>query len=158
MPRLSPPSDPSIRLADPGTPVIMDKTGPARANRISMPLGPVLDSIDLARWAAREACARWRIGSAVDQAQTVVSELVTNAIVHAGAPIGLVVALAEPLLHIAVRDGSLRRPRLLTLDDRRGYGLLLVDAFADRWGCDRTPDGKVVWATIRLDRGGSAGS
>jgi len=158
MPRPLPPSEPLIELADPHQVVITDKTGPDRANRISLPLGPVLGSIDLARWAAREACMRWRIRSAADQAETVVSELVTNAIVHAGPPIGLVVALAAPVLHIAVRDASLRRPRLLTADDRRGYGLLLVDALADRWGCDPTPDGKVVWAAIRLDRDDSAGS
>src|SRR5262249_37568338 len=151
MPRLSLPSDLVIQLPDPGEAVIVDKTGPDAANRISMPLGPVLESIDLARWAACEACRRWRIGFALDRAQTVVSELVTNAIVHAGPPIGMVVALAAPVLHIAVRDGNLRRPRLLTADDRRGYGLLLVDVFADRWGGDRTPGGKVVRAGHRLD-------
>ena len=94
--------------------------------------------------------------------QLVVSELVTNAIVHSksGAPGGTVtVALCPGPGGILVQvrdDGGPSEPRLTSVaadpgnDAERGYGLLLVDALADRWGSISSPDGRITWCRISL--------
>ncbi|HEY2795204.1 MAG TPA: ATP-binding protein, partial [Micromonosporaceae bacterium] len=78
----------------------------------------------------------------------VVTELVANAVTHARTTIHLRMALNGRLLHVAVRDCTTAMPHY---KDNEAFGLLLVDAFATRWGADRTETGKVVWATIRVD-------
>lgn len=88
-----------------------------------------------------------------DAAQLVASELVTNAVVHAGTPMTLTLRLLSPYLHIAVRDGGGGEPRISGIIDEsseRGRGLLLVDALASRWGSFVPTRGKVVWATVRV--------
>ncbi|WP_395296633.1 ATP-binding protein [Kitasatospora hibisci] len=84
-----------------------------------------------------------------------VSELVTNAVVH-GTPIGnkvlLVVDLAPARLRIEVHDArGDREPVLRTAgkDDESGRGLVLVKSLAHRWGCcPRLGIGKIVWAEV----------
>jgi anti-anti-sigma factor len=88
-----------------------------------------------------------------DAAQLIASELVTNAVVHAGTPIELTLRLATPLLHIAVRDGGdghVRIPDIVHESSVSGRGLLLVDAMATAWGSVIPERGKVVWATVRV--------
>jgi hypothetical protein len=56
-------------------------------------------------------------------------------------------------VHICVRDGSVREPRLVAAtgdgDGAGGRGLMLVEAFVNAWGCTPTRDGKVTWATVK---------
>ena len=97
---------------------------------------------------------------AAETAQLVISELVTNAIVHtnSGAPGGTVtVALCPGPDGILVQvrdDGGPSEPRLSGAaaegEDgaEHGYGLLLVDALADRWGTISSPDGRITWCRI----------
>jgi anti-sigma regulatory factor (Ser/Thr protein kinase) len=99
---------------------------------------------------------------AADAVQLVVSELVTNAIVHSksGAPGGTVtIALcpgASGLLVQVRDDGGASEPRLAgaAADPRKsaeqGYGLVLVDALAERWGSISSPDGRITWCRIGL--------
>jgi anti-sigma regulatory factor (Ser/Thr protein kinase) len=63
------------------------------------------------------------------------------------------VTAGERLL-VTVADESDGRPYTPDQDDERasGRGILLVDALADQWGIDDTPDGKTVWFTIVRDR------
>ena len=58
----------------------------------------------LAREAVQEFCADLRVRTGADAAQLVASELVTNAVVHAGTSIDMTLRLVLPHLHIAVRD------------------------------------------------------
>jgi len=120
--------------------------------RLRERLLPTGDAIEIARARTRRVCARWRIPAIEDAAQSVVTELVTNAIQHAGTSLDIAFTRTPAHLHIAVHDRSRDVPHLLTGDEQRGYGLLLVDAFAATWGHATTPDGKVVWAAIRLPR------
>ncbi|MFJ3792504.1 ATP-binding protein [Kitasatospora sp. NPDC090091] len=84
-----------------------------------------------------------------------VSELVTNAVVH-GTPIGnkvlLVIDLAPARLRIEVHDARGDRAPLLRTagrDDESGRGLVLVKSLALRWGCcPRRGIGKIVWAEV----------
>jgi anti-anti-sigma regulatory factor len=88
----------------------------------------------------------------LDPAQLVTSELVTNAVLHAGTQITLTLRLIGPFLHIAVRDrggGVVRIASVVDEFTENGRGLLLVDALAAAWGNLVTATGKVVWATIR---------
>ena len=93
-----------------------------------------------------------------ENARLAVSELVTNAILHAEPPMTVHVRGTVEHPRIEVTDQSLvppqRRhsPLLVDLDDERswstmGRGLDLVASYSDRWGADINPNGKgkVVW-------------
>ncbi|MFB7614596.1 ATP-binding protein [Kitasatospora sp. NPDC056181] len=84
-----------------------------------------------------------------------VSELVTNAVVH-GTPLGrrvlLVLDLDPSRLRIEVHDARTDRGPVLRpvdADDESGRGLILVKSLASRWGCcPRVGVGKIIWAEI----------
>jgi anti-sigma regulatory factor (Ser/Thr protein kinase) len=81
-----------------------------------------------------------------------VSELVTNSVLHAASTTRVVVAVDRDCVRVEVHDAdaTLPVPRRPGPDTVTGRGLLLVDALTDRWGAERTGDGKVVW--FELDR------
>jgi anti-sigma regulatory factor (Ser/Thr protein kinase) len=84
----------------------------------------------------------------------VLSELVTNAVLHGAEPIEVYVSRDDDLLRIEVSDGGSRgdgvTPR--THDDPRpgGRGLHIVNSLASRWGTTDNDGGKTVWAEIGL--------
>jgi anti-sigma regulatory factor (Ser/Thr protein kinase) len=99
--------------------------------------------------------------SSVDAAAQVVAELAANAVRHgrvAGRDVRLTLTLSVTgTLRIAVTDTRAERlPRVTdcdTPDAETGRGLLLVEAYADRWGVDLGPaPGKTVWAEVELGR------
>jgi anti-sigma regulatory factor (Ser/Thr protein kinase) len=108
------------------------------------------DAPSHARAAVQAFCERQRVGGDRDAAQLVASELVTNAVVHAGTSIDLTLRLVSSVLHIAVRDLGPGRPQIADIDEsaESGRGLLLVDALASSWGTFFPDNGKVVWATV----------
>ena len=86
-----------------------------------------------------------------------VSELVTNAVVHTGCPAVLRLSLPgavteEATVRLEVDDASDRAPvpRCVGGDATGGRGLALVDGLADRWGWSREGAGKRIWC--ELDR------
>ncbi len=90
----------------------------------------------------------------LDEAVFVVSELATNAVVHAGSAfsVGISILPAQRLIRLSVRDA---RPDLSTVGDssleaRSGWGLTLVAGFSRSWGVETTSDTKVVWAEFAL--------
>lgn len=89
-----------------------------------------------------------------DVAVLLVSELVTNAIVHGRGPLELRARVGGDALRVEVHDADPGRLPALTADldptDVRGRGLHLVDILADRWGWSESVQGKVVW--FELDR------
>ncbi len=82
-----------------------------------------------------------------------VSELVTNAIVHGRTPLELRAAAAGSALRVEVHDQDPRRAPVLREQvvgnpdalNSGGRGLQLVDTLADRWGWSDNPGGKMVW-------------
>lgn len=84
-----------------------------------------------------------------DIAVLLVSELVTNAIRHAGGSrCDLTLHLSDGVLRVEVRDESPRPParRAPGPDDTSGRGLVLIDSLAAQWGTQPGPGrGKVVW-------------
>ena len=88
--------------------------------------------------------------SVVEVAVLLVSELVTNAVVHAQGPICLTVHTDAHWVRIEVEDPGHRRPvlRAASLDAVDGRGLLVVDKLATDWGTERRATHKVVWFEI----------
>jgi hypothetical protein len=123
--------------------------------RHTVRLPPDRKAPEQARITVDRSCAEWGVSRLSQLAQVIVSELVTNAVVHARTPMELTVRLVGKVLHLAVRDAD---PRLLVdagggVDaDGHGYGrgLLIVDSMSDGWGCAPTGDGKVVWARLAV--------
>lgn len=91
-------------------------------------------------------------GSPLQDAVLVVSELATNALIHARSPFSVAVRSEGEHLRLSVHDWSKAEPRLRASDSAAvsGRGLQLVAAVCDRWGVERGPDGKTVWAELRL--------
>ena len=83
-----------------------------------------------------------------------VSEMVTNAIVHGRAPIHLRLLHAREHLLVEVDDMATAVPRKLrpTANDIHGRGLQLVAMMADEWGTRPIHDGKSVWCALALTR------
>lgn len=90
----------------------------------------------------------------VDDLLLLVSELVTNAVVHAGSPAVVRLDADVERIKVAVADHDTDRvPALVDGDPlaSSGRGVLLVDRLAARWGVEPQREGKVVW--FELPRG-----
>ncbi|MCX4747273.1 ATP-binding protein [Kitasatospora sp. NBC_01287] len=89
----------------------------------------------------------------------VVSELVTNAVLHTGRPAVLRLSwppAAGPLrVEVADASGSAPAPRHATASATSGRGLELVELLCARWGWYPQGSGKLVWCEI--DRAGAGG-
>lgn len=86
--------------------------------------------------------------SVLDEAQLLVSELVTNAVEHGSPPVTTEVSCHECTgMRVRVTDGSPVAPesRDAAPDDESGRGMTLVDLLSDDWGVEPTEDGKSVW-------------
>ncbi len=124
-------------------------------------LPPAAPAAGLARQATRAAVAVWQLGYLADTAVLLVSELVTNAVQHVGPDATVTVLRLEyegGWLRIEVHDGSPHgpEPRIPDWLDESGFGLLLVDALAAKWGVRQTTQGKAVWAELDARPGGAA--
>jgi anti-anti-sigma regulatory factor/anti-sigma regulatory factor (Ser/Thr protein kinase) len=121
---------------------------------VSDQLLPLSGAVRHARNLATEACAKWGLPDLVGPASLVVSELVSNAIEHAGTMMTVQLSRRSRYVHIAVRDGSPVEPRLIPPGgpegESAGRGLVLVDTLSVHWGSLPSRDGKVVWATLAI--------
>jgi anti-sigma regulatory factor (Ser/Thr protein kinase) len=102
---------------------------------------------------ARQALRRWldeRSCTNSEDAMLVLSELVTNAMVHAQAGCTIEVQHDDDLLRLDVRDPSPAPPTIGSAhpDDIGGRGLRLVAAITQAWGWEPTDGGKRVWAHL----------
>jgi anti-sigma regulatory factor (Ser/Thr protein kinase) len=92
---------------------------------------------------------------ALGELRLMVSELVTNAVRHGRSRRGLLelsVAMDERTVRLEVSDGGagfIPPGRVPGLGEAGGWGLVLVDRLADRWGVDADPQTR-VWAERRL--------
>jgi anti-sigma regulatory factor (Ser/Thr protein kinase) len=102
------------------------------------------------RWAA-SVCRKWGFPDEADVVSLLVSELVTNAVIHAGRPVRLHLAQPDGAVRVEVRDPDPRVPAVGepgTLSEH-GRGMVLLDELASSWGVDtREPLGKVVWFEV----------
>jgi anti-sigma regulatory factor (Ser/Thr protein kinase) len=122
---------------------------------MGFPAGPA--AVGQARERTGRALAAWRIPLVVDDTAAVVSELMTNAVIHTvGRRVELVLTCGDGLLLVEVRDESTLPPtpvRNAGDDAEGGRGLQLVDALASDWGwLPLNQKRKAVWALLAVHR------
>ena len=83
----------------------------------------------------------------IDAAELLVSEVVTNALLHAGTPIQVTARVSDTGLRVEIGDGSphLPAPRHHATMAGTGRGLRLLQQMVDSWGAHPYADGKIVW-------------
>ncbi|MER7577391.1 SpoIIE family protein phosphatase [Streptomyces sp. NPDC126514] len=119
---------------------------------------PVGRSVASARSFVRDTLQGWGFADIVDDAVVLTSELVTNAVVHAGTSADVLCLRADDGVRIEVADRYPEREIPLqgtTLsmgnpDREGGRGLQLCAALAGRWGVEYTPTHKQVWFQLDL--------
>ena len=128
---------------------------------VNVRLDPELESVVAARRTVLDAIRSWNLPERVaDDAALVVSELTSNAVLHARTPFNVSASRLGSGLRVSVADfdptlpsPSINRPEeLLAVRTMTGRGLALVAATADRWGCDAVAGGKTVWAEVGTSR------
>ncbi|WP_181139658.1 SpoIIE family protein phosphatase [Streptomyces sp. Ru71] len=128
----------------------------SRPLRESWTVWRVPQAVGHARRFARRTMRAWGVPhDDVDAALLVVSELVTNALVHTEGQVRLGLTLVNHRLRIAVTDASPRtpvKPTSIGWEATGGRGILLVEAVSDSWGTVPVSGGKQVWSEIALVR------
>jgi anti-sigma regulatory factor (Ser/Thr protein kinase) len=93
---------------------------------------------------------------AVENLLLIVSELVSNAVLHGAPPLSLEVSCDPHRVTIEVVDGDARTDGVsMGPIDRSapgGRGLRIVDTLAERWGARASDAGKSVWASVRREQ------
>jgi anti-sigma regulatory factor (Ser/Thr protein kinase) len=86
----------------------------------------------------------------IEVASILATELVANAVQHAGTPTRVAVVQLEDRLRVEVSDSSPAPPVLRRFGRGAtcGRGVVIVDRLADAWGVDTAPGGKTVWAEV----------
>ena len=115
---------------------------------VTLDLAPYPASVGEARRFAVSTLTSWGREDLTGTAALVVTELVTNAVLHAKTAVQLCLErLADSRVRVEVRDGSKVRPSLRYhgLDATTGRGLALVSQLAESWGVDVGANGKSVW-------------
>lgn len=112
-----------------------------------------LSSVTRARHFVRDVLLGWDLEVLVGDAQLGTSELVANAIRHAGTDLVLSIRV-DGVVTVAIKDGQpeLRRPVIADPDclAENGRGLRIVAAIAHDWGITTWSNGKVVWFNLAL--------
>ncbi|MEV4347048.1 ATP-binding protein [Actinoplanes sp. NPDC049596] len=123
-------------------------------SQVRLQLQPQPSASAGARQLVTAACEEWGMPMLLPRARLVATELVTNAVRHAGTEIDVVIShrghLRRPIsrrttyLHLAVYD---RNPTLP--EPNGGRGLHIIRIATQGWGALPTREGKVVWALLR---------
>jgi anti-sigma regulatory factor (Ser/Thr protein kinase) len=81
--------------------------------------------------------------------EVMVSELVSNGVLHAETTMELVVASYDGVIRVELVDRGAGAPHLRAdPGPTGGFGLRIVEGLARRWGVDPHPGGKTVWFEI----------
>lgn len=127
----------------------------ADGRTIDLPAHP--SSVALARHLVRDVVRDSGSSELSGDAELLTSEVVTNALVHAGAPIRITARVVGSGVRVEVADGSPHSPIVREYGELAGTGrgLRLLDLLA-RWGVEETVGGKTVWFELGRTRGTSA--
>ncbi|MFD5029861.1 ATP-binding protein [Streptomyces sp. NPDC058220] len=113
--------------------------------------GTDLAAVPEVRHALREMLRHWQERDSAEVAELLMSELVTNALVHTESGAVVTATVADSRLRVEVRDfvSALPAPpephRPVPDEATHGRGLALVRSLADDWGIRARPLGKLVW-------------
>jgi Histidine kinase-like ATPase domain len=143
------------KSADAGVSLLLGRLPPLQS--LDLHLSARLTSPREARAFIVRSLLAWRLMPLVPPAALVVSELVTNAVVHAATTVDVSLRRADDRVQLAVHDSGGGSPVARDEDPRRqllgGRGLLLVQGSARSWGVLLArPSGKTVWAVFDAHR------
>ena len=126
----------------------------ARPAGVTRRLAPHPTAPRAARDLVSRALVDWRLSQQIPDACLVVSELVTNAMIHAGTDIDVTLAEHRRSVRVAVRDHSHALPvERHGRSEEHGRGLGIVAELASAWGVlPHSDGGKVVWAVLAAAR------
>ncbi|GGP36297.1 ATP-binding protein [Streptomyces abikoensis] len=129
------------------------RPGPPPSSAVSLPASP--RSVAAARRFSRGLLAEWGLDELADDAVLLLSELVTNAIVHVPGGAGevrLALSRTPAQLVVQVTDGGGRLPLCAEAgpDSENGRGMWLVEQLAAEWGHHTSGGGKTIWFTLPL--------
>ncbi len=100
-----------------------------------------------------EQLENWELTDLRDAAELLISEIVTNAIRHAGSVPTVTAAVSDGVVEVGVTDRDpAHAPHITWVADplaTSGRGMAIVDTLATEWGTAQLADGKQVW--FRLD-------
>lgn len=131
---------------------VLENLGVPGDTTASVTLSSEPESVRAARRFADQHCRTWGCEELLlEKAVLLISELVTNAILHAQGSCELRLRLTSHAVRVEVLDesGTAPDPQLAGVEDEHGRGLLLVTALSDAWGVEPMERGKVVWAELR---------
>jgi MEDS: MEthanogen/methylotroph, DcmR Sensory domain/Histidine kinase-like ATPase domain len=134
-----------------GTPAAGERES-STAAEVSAHFSPEFQAPASARHFVADVLSEWGYASGLlEDAKLVVSELATNAVMHARSPFSVVVSPSGNVVRLSVRDASRARPSLRADAGLApsGRGLRLVDALSACWGVEFAGEGKTVWAELR---------
>jgi anti-sigma regulatory factor (Ser/Thr protein kinase) len=113
------------------------------------------DAVMHARRFTARTLRRWHAQEVADAVLLVVSELVTNALVHTQGPVRIDLTLRGDRVRVCVSDSSPRapaKPVIVDWESTGGRGLMLVEAMSDSFGTVPVAGGKQVWSEIVVPR------
>lgn len=119
--------------------------------RAELRLDPAAGSVGDARRFLRTTLRGWDADELEWSATQALSELVTNAVLHAGTSVTVSLQLVgDGGLRLEVRDGSRRTPKRRRYGSRAttGRGIALVAGLSRTWGVEPCDDGKTVWCEL----------
>jgi anti-sigma regulatory factor (Ser/Thr protein kinase) len=136
-------------------------TGGGPWRRLLMTLPASSESVRTGRHTTRVVLSAWRLSGLEEDAVLVVSELLTNAVRHArdtdAIELDLHATRAGLRIEIQDRDRQWPRPRVVNELSESGFGFVLIDALAAKWGVRETETGKAVWAELDIQPGSGPG-
>ncbi len=111
---------------------------------------PDLQSAREARRFVVTTLRAWACEPLVDSVSLLVSELVTNAVIHAHSAVELVLHLSPDKVRVEVIDAANMgvHRRDAASDAQSGRGMALIEALASSWGIDSLLSGKSVWFEV----------
>lgn len=137
--------------------VVNRATAHREADINSIVLKHSADSARQARRIVTECLAMWGLVDSLHVAAQLASEIVTNAVVHAGsndplAELRLIIGHTGHVVRVEVADSSSNLPTIDVgaIDRPTGRGLLLLDALSSDWGVNADPSSKVVWFEVEV--------
>ena len=128
--------------------------------RTSQVFVPVVSAVPAARRFVADVLRTWGADAALVDALVVVSELTTNAVLHAESAFRVHLTRRDGGVRISVDDVGPARPepRQAAPDDFGGRGMKLIEALTQGWGCDVLDSGKTVWADVPVHGRGDLSS
>ncbi|HVT22343.1 MAG TPA: ATP-binding protein [Mycobacteriales bacterium] len=108
------------------------------------------ENVRAARRFVSEVAEKWKLGELAWPLVQIVSELASNAVIHAGTDFTVSLVRDGKTTRIEVVDHSARRAqsRGYDLDASTGRGLRLVETLSREWGVSKKGKSKAVWAVV----------